>query len=129
MNSEKALSGLQHNSCGKTLRRDVKGALSIVGHIDDEIPQSLMDKYRLMPLDKAFREIHFPSSDKSLKEARRALAFREVFYLQLETKRRPPVERKRHAIDSRTYAAETKFIESLPFTLTADQVKVLDEIL
>ena len=112
----------------KTLRRDVKGALSIVGHIDDEIPQSLIDKYRLMPLDKAFREIHFPSSDKSLKEARRALAFREVFYLQLETKRRPPVERKRHAIDSRTYAAETKFIESLPFTLTADQVKVLDEI-
>ncbi|MBQ4501450.1 MAG: DEAD/DEAH box helicase, partial [Spirochaetales bacterium] len=112
----------------KTLRRDVKGALSIVGHIDDEIPQSLIDKYRLMPLDKAFREIHFPSSDKSLKEARRALAFREVFYLQLETKRRPPVERKRQAIDSRTYAAETKFIESLPFTLTADQVKVLDEI-
>ena len=112
----------------KTLRRDVKGALSIVGHIDDEIPQNLIDKYRLMPLDKAFREIHFPSSDKSLKEARRALAFREVFYLQLETKRRPPVERKRQAIDSRIYAAETKLIESLPFTLTADQVKVLDEI-
>ena len=112
----------------KTLRRDVKSVLARIGHIDDEIPQNLMDKYRLMPLDKAFREIHFPSSDKALKEARRTLAFREVFYLQLETKRRPPVERKRQAIENRIYTAETKFIESLPFTLTDDQVKVLDEI-
>ncbi len=112
----------------KTLRRDVKSVLSRIGHIDDEIPQNLMDKYRLMPLDKAFREIHFPSSDKALKEARRTLAFREVFYLQLETKRRPPVERKRQAIENRIYSAETKFIESLPFTLTDDQVKVLAEI-
>ena len=112
----------------KALRRDVKTALSIAGHIDDEIPQNLIDKYRLMPLDRAFREIHFPSSDKALMEARRALAFREVFYLQLETKRRPPVERRRQAMENRTYAAETKFISGLPFTLTDDQVKVLDEI-
>ena len=112
----------------KTLRRDVKTVLSRVPHFDDEIPQSLIDKYRLMPLDRAFREIHFPTSDKALSEARRALAFREVFYLQLETKRRPPVERKRQAMDNRIYALETKFIESLPFTLTDDQVKVLGEI-
>lgn len=112
----------------KTLRRDVKTVLSRVPHFDDEIPQSLIDKYRLMPLDRAFREIHFPTSDKALSEARRALAFREVFYLQLETKRRPPVERKRQAMDNRIYALETKFIESLPFILTDDQVKVLDEI-
>ena len=112
----------------KTLRRDMKTALSIAGHIDDEIPQNLIDKYRLMPLDRAFREIHFPSSDKSLADARRALAFREVFYLQLETKRRPPVERRRQAMENRTFAAETKFIAGLPFTLTDDQEKVLDEI-
>ena len=70
----------------------------------------------------------FPSSDKTLREARRALAFREVFYLQLEAKRRPPVQRKRQAIDSRIYDAEKRLIESLPFELTCDQVKVLDEI-
>ncbi len=112
----------------KTLRRDVKAALAVAGHIDDEVPQVIIDKYRLMPLDKAFREIHFPTSEKNLKDARRALAFREVFYLQLQAKRRPPVERKRQTIDSKVYAAETNFIKSLPFELTADQVKVLDEI-
>ena len=111
----------------KIIRRDMKNALAKAS-FTDEIPRRLMEKYRLMPLDKALREIHFPSSDGALKEARRALAFREVFYLQLEAKRRPQVARKRQAIDSRTYDAERKFIESLPFELTSDQVKVLDEI-
>ena len=112
----------------KTIRRDMKAALSSIGTIDDEIPQSLMAKYKLMSLDSAFREIHFPTSEKNLKEARRSLAFREVFYLQLEAKRKPPVQRKRKAIDSKVYEPERRFIESLPFELTSDQVKVLDEI-
>ena len=119
--------GLSGSLTQKIIRRDMKNALAKAS-FDDEIPQRLLDKYRLMPLDKAIREIHFPSSDKALKEARRALAFREVFYLQLEAKRRPPVQRKRQAIDSRTYDAEKRLIESLPFELTTDQVKVLEEI-
>ena len=112
----------------KSLRRDVKAVLSSIGRIDDEIPQSVMERNRLMPLDKAFREIHFPTSEESLAQARRTLAFREVFYLQLEAKRRPQVERKRQAIPSRVYDAERRFIEHLPFVLTDDQNKVLDEI-
>lgn len=119
--------GLSGSLTQKIIRRDMKNALSKAS-FEDELPRLLRDKYHLMPLDKAIREIHFPSSDRDLKEARRALAFREVFYLQLDAKRRPPVQRKRQAIDSRTYDAEKKFIDSLPFELTADQVKVLDEI-
>ena len=119
--------GLSGSLTQKIIRRDMKNALSKAS-FEDELPRRIRDKYHLMPLDRAIREIHFPSSDKDLKEARRALAFREVFYLQLEAKRRPPVQRKRQAIDSRTYDAEKKFIDSLPFELTSDQVKVLDEI-
>ena len=112
----------------KTLRRDVKAVLSSVGHIDDEIPSTLIRKHHLMPLDRAIREIHFPSSDKTLADARRALAFREVFYLQLEAKRRPQVQRKRQAIADRIYEVEKRFISKLPFELTTDQIKVLEEI-
>ena len=119
--------GLSGSLTQKIIRRDMKNALAKAS-FEDEIPQALLDKYRLMPLDRAIREIHFPSSDKTLREARRALAFREVFYLQLEAKRRPPVQRKRQAIDSRIYDAEKRLIESLPFELTGDQIKVLDEI-
>ena len=50
--------------------------------------------------------------------------FCEVFYLQLDAKRRPQVQRKRQAISSRVYEAESRFISSLPFELTSDQIKV-----
>ena len=114
----------------KTLRRDVKAALAFVSakDIEEELPVSLISKYRLMPLKKAVNEVHFPTSEKNLKEARRALSFREIFYLQLYAKRRPHVERRRQAVSNKVYDAEKRFIESLPFKLTEDQIKVLSEI-
>ena len=112
----------------KTIRRDMKAALAAARDLEDEIPAPLMEKYGLMPLDRAIREIHFPTSDKTLVQARRALAFREVFYLQLDAKRRPSAAKKRAATSDRIHAAETAFIEKLPFELTSDQVKVLAEI-
>lgn len=112
----------------KTLRRDVKASLATIGTIDDEIPDTLIAKYHLMPLDRAIREIHFPTSDTSLSDARRALAFREVFYLQIESKRRPVQVQARQTIPSTITKAEASFIEKLPFKLTTDQLKVLEEI-
>ena len=112
----------------KTVRRDMKAALAVARDLEDEIPRTLMEKYGLMPLDRAIREIHFPSSDKTLTQARRALAFREVFYLQLDAKRRPSSGRKRSATSEKIHKAETDFISRLPFELTDDQVKVLAEI-
>ena len=112
----------------KSIRRDVKAALARVPGFNDEIPFYLIEKYKLMPLDQALREIHFPSSDKALKEAKRALAFREVFYLQLEAKRRPETVKAKVPIPLDLGQVEQRFIASLPFELTADQVKVLQEI-
>ncbi|MCF0261774.1 MAG: ATP-dependent DNA helicase RecG [Sphaerochaetaceae bacterium] len=112
----------------KTIRRDVKAALSIAKDIEDELPEALIEKHHLMRLDKALREIHFPTSEHNLKEARKALAFREVFYLQLQSKRRPANEKQRQRIEERQTVKEMAFIKRLPFNLTDDQLKVLDEI-
>ena len=112
----------------KTIRRDVKAALSIAKDIEDELPEALIEKHHLMRLDKALREIHFPTSEHNLKEARKALAFREVFYLQLQSKRRPANEKQRQRIEERQTVKEMTFIKRLPFNLTDDQLKVLDEI-
>ena len=112
----------------KSIRRDVKAALARVPGFNEELPYSLIEKYKLMPLDQALREIHFPSSDAALKGARRALAFREVFYLQLEAKRRPETVKAKVPIPLELGQVEQHFISSLPFELTSDQVKVLQEI-
>ncbi len=121
--------GLSGGLTQKNIRRDVKAVLSrFVMDIEDEIPQSLVQKYKLMPLNKAFSEIHFPSNEATLKAARRTLAFREVFYLQLEAKRRPQSVKVRKPIPADTSLVEEHLISSLPFQLTGDQLKVLEEI-
>ncbi len=112
----------------KSIRRDVKAVLARARNLEDELPQSIIEKHNLMPLDQAFREIHFPSNEASLKKARAALAFREVFYLQLEAKRRPETVKVKTPIPAVIGETEKRFISSLPFELTTDQVKVLDEI-
>lgn len=121
--------GLSGSLTQKAIRRDVKSVLAMYAdRIEDELPRSMIEKYGLMPLGQAFREIHFPSNEGNLVAARRALAFREVFYLQLEAKRRPSCEDVRIPIPAVMGGAETHFISSLPFSLTDDQCKVLEEI-
>ena len=113
----------------KNLRRDINAVLSSFGPFEDEIPYSLMKKYNLIALDKAIREIHFPTSDKTLKEARKTMAFRELFYLQLSSKKQGIRDSENlKPINVSMSKVESSFIRSLPFSLTTDQEKVLEEI-
>ncbi len=121
--------GLSGSLTQKSIRRDVKAALArYAKDLEEELPQALIEKFKLMPLSEAYRQIHFPSSEVSLKAAKRTLAFREVFYLQLEAKRRPESVAVQKPISPETSEVERQFIQSLPFQLTEDQVKVLQEI-
>ncbi len=108
------------------LRRDIKNVLSQV-RIDDDLPVNLIQKYKLLNLEDALRKIHFPQSDSDITMANRTLAFREVFFLQLATKRRGQIH-SRNTIINNISSLEQKFISSLPFSLTSDQEKVLSEI-
>ena len=111
----------------RIIRRDVKSVLSQIKHFDNEIPEYLMEKYKLINMDNAIRQWHFPSSLEEIKKARRTLAYSELFYLQLATRRKlvsSQTERKQSVVTS----LEESFIKSLPFSLTKDQEKVLSEI-
>lgn len=111
----------------KIVRRDVKNALARVDHIDDKLPQYLIEKYKLIDYDSALRKMHCPHNDEDIIQSRRTLAFTEVFYLQLSTMRKPSKNTRRR-VEPKIYKQESDFIESLPFELTTDQVKVLEEI-
>lgn len=110
----------------KTIRRDVKSVLSRVTRFEDELPSSIMAKYKLISFDKAIRQIHSPDSIEMTEKARRTLAFGEFFYLQLTARRKLSASSRRS--DAAQSEIERHLIESLPFRLTADQMKALDEI-
>ncbi len=114
----------------KQVRRVVKSALEFVrDNISDELPPSLIKKYSFMPRARAIKEIHFPESMETLSEARKLFAYEEFFYLQLfllrRRYRRRSIRRVRKPIK---YKLKEKLLTRLPFELTGDQLKVLDEI-
>ena len=54
-----------------------------VQHIDETLPPELMQRYRLMPLAEALRNIHHPADQQSLQRAQFRLKFEELFFLEL----------------------------------------------
>ena len=52
-------------------------------HIDETLPPELMQRYHLMPLAEALRNIHLPVDQHSLQQAQFRLKFEELFFLEL----------------------------------------------
>lgn len=112
----------------RIIRRDIAAVLASVGRFHDELPPYLEERHRLLDTDTAIRHLHQPSSLADEEQARRTLAFSECFYLQLTTRRHEGGTRPAAAKTSAPTPLELRFIQSLPFTLTADQMTSLKEI-
>ena len=62
----------------------VASALSAFrGAFEETLPEYLIQKYRLMDIEEAVRNMHFPESDEKLRLARRRLIFEELLGMQL----------------------------------------------
>lgn len=95
--------------------------------IEDFLPKSLCEKYRLCRADYAIRNIHFPENYAAYESARNRLAFEELFLLELGL-------RKSKNASSRASVAPfadldfSPMLSLLPYELTRAQKKVLGEI-
>ena len=58
------------------------------GSVDDEVPPSVRERRGLLRKAEALRALHAPSTPAETLEARRALAYEELFYLQVMIARR-----------------------------------------
>lgn len=119
-----------HQSAGinsKAIEKLVRQAYEVrKDYFTDCIPQSLRDKLCLMEINKAVYELHFPTNEDTVSEARRRLIFEELFIFQLglmklkgNRKESTPVSIERDFTD--------EFIKILPFTLTGAQSRAVRE--
>ncbi len=92
--------------------------------IEDPMPQDIIEKYDLMPLDEAIREIHFPSNMEMMTKARHRFLFEELFYLQIGLKTKA-IENKQKTDIIASVDCTDDFISRLPFTPTAAQQKCI----
>lgn len=111
----------------KTVERVTETALrEIRGNIKEVLPERLVKKYRLMPLEETLNTIHFPESEEKLAQARRRLIFEELLTLQLGllSEKNTGGKRKNRPI-VKDYTEE--FFSILPFEPTNAQKRAIKE--
>jgi len=111
------------------LQNLIRQALHRFGdQVDDAIPRTIRDRLNLPPRRVAIGRIHAPNDPHDFERARQALAFEELFLLQLGiARRRTPASEPGRALTPDRESLR-QFVESLPFALTASQERALHAI-
>ncbi len=123
----KAVYPLTEGLNGKVISAAVASALDLAGAIPDPIPEEIRETYGLLPINEAFRAVHFPKNYEELDRARRRFIFEELFLFSLgmqksAEKRALRTEERLHSVDM------VPFLSALSFTLTGAQQRTLEEI-
>lgn len=95
-------------------------------HVPEHLPDDVRSNARLAPLADALRDIHFPRDMRAQEQARRRLAFDELFTLQLAVLRQRHQWRKEPARALLTEPATLdRLIAALPYALTGAQQRAV----
>ncbi len=106
----------------------MKKALSKADLLVDRVPERYREKYRLLPLRQALQQIHFPQNTQELHQAIRTLKYEEFLCFQCVMQKAGSNEgNKPPKLFDQSLVEE--FISALPYALTQDQRKAVDEIL
>ena len=113
------------------LRRLIAAAVDDVADVPDHLPVSLRLRRKLMSQRAALRAMHFPRDMAEAREARRRLAYEELLCLQVVlAARRHVITMERPGIAHDTEGPVLgRLRDMIPFTLTKDQERAVDEIL
>jgi ATP-dependent DNA helicase RecG len=112
------------------IRRVMRNALPRVPTcIPERLGSTLISSEHLLPIHRAVEQVHFPLSWTSLAEARKRLAFDELFFIQLmmHLRRVATAARPGRRFDGPTPLAD-RLLALLPYQLTSAQKRVLAEI-
>ena len=119
--------GITNNSLSKA----VKSVLPVISSLSDYLPDEVVQKYQLMPLGEAIKEIHFPENEEKLKNALKRIAFDEFleFLIKIRKLKEETIVTANDFVISETSVQKCEdFISSLPYSLTNGQRQTVDDI-
>ena len=99
--------------------------------MQETLPQYILDRLHLMPLDAALRAIHYPTTADELSHATMRLKFEELFYIQLSIlsySRQRAAVRQGHRFPVVGDMFNTFYSQHLPFPLTEAQKRVIRQM-
>ena len=116
----------------RSMRRIAREAMGrAAASVKDALPDDLLKRNGFLSLERALWQAHYPDSPRSFEAARRRIAFEELFMLQLgviSVRRQSDLVEGAVPLSPPTGVMDT-FLNSLPFTLTAAQKRVLNEVM
>lgn len=104
---------------------------SLNWNLPETLPADVLSRIRMMPLNEAIRNVHFPESTEKLRLAQLRLKFDELFFIQLNILRTASLRKlKLKGIVFPTVGDyfNTFYKDYLPFELTGAQKRVVKEI-
>ena len=103
----------------------------VLPEINDYLPLKIRTAQSLMDLPGSLQGVHFPQTTREAEKARHRLAFDELLFLIARAKKsRLAWEKTKRAHGIILSQSDFRaFIRSLPFDLTTDQVRAIDEIM
>lgn len=121
---------LTYNLSQNVLRKIMENAIEVsYGNLEETLPDYLLKEYKLLDINSAIKQIHFPADFDEFKKARQRLVFEELLTTQLAL-----LQLKNNYTNSEngiSFSKDVKiseFINMLPFRLTKAQLKVVEEI-
>lgn len=118
-----------YNLSQNILRKIIENALEEANILPETIPEYLIKEYKLMGINEATKQIHFPNSFEDYNRARTRLVFEELLIMQLALLTfKTNYDKDKKGISFSTDAKMSEIIDSLPFKLTNAQSRVLEEI-
>ncbi|MEE9199412.1 MAG: ATP-dependent DNA helicase RecG [Dehalococcoidia bacterium] len=116
----------------RSVRRLVRKTLDFWAHrLSDFLPPTIGERNGLPGLPQAVLQAHYPDDDASKAEARRRLAFDELFLMQLRVlgrKREWQQGQQAHPLE-RDPEVLARFLDTLPFSLTGAQERAMAQVL
>lgn len=107
----------------------IDNALNINNNSTDFIPTKYTDKYHFIDKNTALKFIHKPESMDEVKSATNRLKYEELFNFMFKINYLNKLNKKAIGIERNvSNDSKDKFMKELPFTLTNDQIKAIDEI-
>jgi ATP-dependent DNA helicase RecG len=112
------------------IRGWIEQAARWVGNVLEPLPVELRLRRGLAGAADAVKAVHFPETEEDVEEARKRLAFEELFLYQALLTTRKQSHRTARPAPKLGKPGELvgRWIESLPFEPTRDQLKAFDEI-
>lgn len=114
---------------GSMIHKYILNCLKESFDIEDYIPDELIEEYHFWNKKRSIIQLHNPTSKESLKCASVRMKYEELFLFMLKMNYlKNNKENKRGLERTIDYNVVKEFINKLPFTLTVDQLKSIDDI-